>query len=36
VQELYEIWRPQMGETLAMRRVYRIVSDYHQIEVPHD
>lgn len=36
VQELYENWRPEMGETLAMRRVYRIVSNYNQIEVPHD
>jgi hypothetical protein len=34
VQELYEAWNPQIGKTLAMRRVQRIVNDYHQIEVP--
>lgn len=34
VQELYENWRPQIGETLAMRRVYRIANDYQQVEVP--
>lgn len=34
VQELYERDRPKIGETLAMRRVYRIANDYHQIEVP--
>lgn len=34
VQELNERDRPQIGETLAMRRVYRIANDYHQIEVP--
>lgn len=32
VQELYENWRPRIGETLATRRVVRIVNDYHQIE----
>lgn len=34
VQELYEKWRPRIGETLATRRVVRIVNDYHQIEAP--
>lgn len=34
VQELYENYRPRIGETLAMRRVYRIANDYQQIEVP--
>jgi hypothetical protein len=33
VQELYENWRPQIGQTLAIRRVQRIFNDYHQIEV---
>jgi hypothetical protein len=32
VQELYEVWRPQVGETLATRRVQRIVNDYHGLE----
>lgn len=32
VQELYENWRPKIGEALARRRVQRIVNDYHQIE----
>ena len=32
VQELYEKWRPRIGETLATRRVVRIVNGYHQIE----
>jgi hypothetical protein len=35
VQELYENYRPRIGETLAMRRVYRIANDYQQIEVRH-
>ncbi len=34
VQELYEAWNPQIGKTLAMKRLQRIVNDYHQIEVP--
>lgn len=33
VQELYERDRLTIGETLAMRRVYRIANDYLQIEV---
>ena len=32
VQELYQVWRPQVGETLATRRVQRIVNDYHGLE----
>lgn len=32
LQEYYENLRPRIGETLAMRRVYRVANDYHQIE----